>query len=243
MTQIMTQQELVVFVANCFVGIREEPVNSNNVIFNTRFYGRTVSGSDYPWCLVFVWDVFRIAGLGRLLFDGRKIASCSALMDWARRGLTFVDGGFAPGDVMFFDFDKNRKDAEHTGIFVRMEGDLAVCVEGNTAVGNDSNGGQVMLRSRESKCIIGAHRPRWDVVVSEGSDMTQSEFGKMADQYFRDRAALPAPGWLVKEGSWDRASNAKAKASGVSVFNGSAPEGFITRGEAAAVLDRLGLFG
>ena len=233
----MTQAELVIYTANAFVGIKEEPKNSNNVIFNTLYYGKAVSG-DYPWCMVYVWIVFFIAGLSRFLYDGKKTARCSILMDWARSGMTFVDSDFAPGDVMFFDFTgkKRKNTADHTGIFLRMEGDLAICNEGNTSVGNDSNGGQVMIRKRELKFITGAHRPKWDAVAAEGKDMTQSEFNKMADQYLRTRATLPVPQWLVDEGSWDKASNAK-------VFNGAAPEGYITRGETAAVLDRLGLIG
>ena len=33
---------------------------NNNVIFNTHYYGKAVSGSAYPWCCAFVWDIFRM---------------------------------------------------------------------------------------------------------------------------------------------------------------------------------------
>lgn len=36
------------------VGVKESPANSNNVKYNTWFYGKAVSGSAYPWCAVFV---------------------------------------------------------------------------------------------------------------------------------------------------------------------------------------------
>lgn len=40
------------------VGITEYPPNSNNVKYNTWFYGRAVQGSKYPWCATFVSWVF-----------------------------------------------------------------------------------------------------------------------------------------------------------------------------------------
>ena len=36
------------------LSVREDPPNSNNVRYNTWYYGREVSGSAYPWCAVFV---------------------------------------------------------------------------------------------------------------------------------------------------------------------------------------------
>ena len=41
------------------IGVAEDPMGSNNVIYNTDYYGKPVSGDKYPWCCVFVWDVFR----------------------------------------------------------------------------------------------------------------------------------------------------------------------------------------
>ena len=32
------------------VGVMEKPANSNNVKYNTWFYGHHVYGSDYSWC-------------------------------------------------------------------------------------------------------------------------------------------------------------------------------------------------
>ena len=42
--------------------------------YNEAFYGRRVAGSAYPWCVTFVWWVFREAG-----FFLAKTASCSEL--------------------------------------------------------------------------------------------------------------------------------------------------------------------
>lgn len=50
-------------IAQSQVGTEESPANSNNVKYNTWFYGQTVSGSEYPWCAAFVaWCFAALAG-------------------------------------------------------------------------------------------------------------------------------------------------------------------------------------
>lgn len=46
--------DMVVATALAEVGVKESPKNSNNVKYNTWFYGHSVKGSSYPWCEVFV---------------------------------------------------------------------------------------------------------------------------------------------------------------------------------------------
>lgn len=50
----------LIAIANGELGISEYPPNSNNVKYNTWFYGRQVSGKNYPWCAVFVSYVFHL---------------------------------------------------------------------------------------------------------------------------------------------------------------------------------------
>jgi len=45
---------MVVATALAEVGTKEKPKNSNNVKYNTWYYGHEVAGKDYPWCEVFV---------------------------------------------------------------------------------------------------------------------------------------------------------------------------------------------
>jgi N-acetylmuramoyl-L-alanine amidase CwlA len=67
----------------------------------------------------------------------------------------------------------------------------------------------------------------------EGDDgMTQEQFEAMLEKALEKRRALPPSEW---------AENPWAKAAAARVFDGSAPQGFITREQASAVLDRLGL--
>ena len=50
-------------IAAAQVGVKESPANSNNVKYNTWYYGKAVSGSAYPWCCVFcVWCFAVLAG-------------------------------------------------------------------------------------------------------------------------------------------------------------------------------------
>lgn len=40
------------------VGIKEVPANSNNVKYNTWYYGHPVQGASYPWCAAFISWLF-----------------------------------------------------------------------------------------------------------------------------------------------------------------------------------------
>ena len=45
----MATAKNIVDLAASFVGVKENPPDSNNVIFNTDYYGRHVYGGAYPW--------------------------------------------------------------------------------------------------------------------------------------------------------------------------------------------------
>ena len=64
----------VLRIASWQEGVVEMPSGSNKVKYNDAYYGRTVSGRAYAWCMVFVWWVFREAG-----FSLYKTARCSRL--------------------------------------------------------------------------------------------------------------------------------------------------------------------
>ena len=66
----------VLQIAEWQEGVVEMPSNSNKVKYNTAYYGREVSGRAYPWCMTFVWWVFREAG-----FSLYKTASCTAFVN------------------------------------------------------------------------------------------------------------------------------------------------------------------
>ena len=53
-----TQLNRLLSLADAEVGVSEYPPNSNNVKYNTWFYGHSVSGASYPWCAVFISYIF-----------------------------------------------------------------------------------------------------------------------------------------------------------------------------------------
>ena len=147
----------VLYAAASQVGITESPAGSNVVKYNEAFYGRKVSGSAYPWCVTFVWWVFRQAG-----FSLYKTASCTALVDRYREASPsqIIQGNYRPGDLVFFDFSGRRAKTEHVGIVesVGADGTLTT-IEGNTGSGSNANGGAVMRRTRKPGLVTCGIRP------------------------------------------------------------------------------------
>ena len=141
----------ILTVAASQLGTVEDPRGSNNVPYNTAYYGHPVSGSRYPWCMVFIWWVFREAGLSALFYDGAKTASCTTLMKWAKYKQQWVTGDYKPGDVLLYQFDSDDY-ADHTGILVSVQGNRLQVIEGNT---ND----EVRQVWRDASQLHGAWRP------------------------------------------------------------------------------------
>ena len=153
-----TANELLA-IARKQLGICESPPGSNNVRYNTWYYGREVMGSAYPWCMVFVQWVFAQAGVKLPV----RTASCGALMNAAKAAGCWVTAGFKPGDVVIYDFPGGAA-TDHCGIVETELPDYGVqAVEGNTSQsGSQSNGGMVCRKNRPGKYIVGAVRPVFD---------------------------------------------------------------------------------
>ena len=141
------------------IGTCESPPDSNNVRYNTWYYGREVMGSAYPWCMVFVQWVFDQAKV-RL---PRRTASCGELMRAAQAAGCWVVRDFRPGDVVIYDFSGKKKSTEHCGIVEMELPDYGVqAVEGNTSQsGSQSNGGMVCRKTRPYSQIVGVVRPNY----------------------------------------------------------------------------------
>lgn len=147
----------VLKIAKKEIGVKENPANSNKVKYNTWYYGKAVSGSAYPWCMAFVQWVFAQAGVNL----GLKTASCTALMNHAKQKGKFITKGYKPGDIVFFQFDADAA-ADHTGIVESVTSTSLICIEGNTsATGSQSNGGEVMRKTRKLNLVLGAYRPTY----------------------------------------------------------------------------------
>ena len=156
----------VVKTAQGQLNITEDPPESNNVIFNTDFYGTAVSGPKYPWCCAFVWWCFDKSGNGKAFYYGDKTAGCSEVRRWANEKHLFVSAKEAQyGDLVIFGND------EHIGIVIANNGDGSyTTIEGNTSsddAGSQSNGGGVFIRKRYehgSFPITAFIRPEYDKV-------------------------------------------------------------------------------
>ena len=165
------QAKKVMDLAISYIGTKESPANSNNVIFNTHYYGGNVYGGGYAWCCAFVWDIFRMAGLSDLFYNGGKTAYCPTVQSWGRNSGQAVrkDCG-TYGDIVLFDWNNNDS-PDHIGFIEKKNSDGSyTTIEGNTAVGNDSNGGEVMRRTRyqsQISCII---RPKYQGAEISNTD-------------------------------------------------------------------------
>lgn len=134
------------------LGTKEAPSGSNRTKYGAWF------GLDgYPWCVMFVQWVFAYVGVTL----PAKTASCSALMRAAQAAGMWVTSGYRPGDVVIYDFPGGAT-TDHCGIIEAIDTSIVVAIEGNTAVGNDSNGGEVMRRTRPFSQVVGAVRPNYD---------------------------------------------------------------------------------
>ena len=149
-------------IARRQIGTRESPPNSNNVRYNTWYYGREVSGAAYPWCMVFVQWVFDQAGVKLPV----RTASCGALMRSAQSAGCWVTGDYRPGDVVIYDFPGGAA-TDHCGIVESVDGTYISAIEGNTSSASDADGGAVERRARKFAQIVGAVRPSYDKEVEE----------------------------------------------------------------------------
>ena len=157
----MTKPSDILTTAKKELGVKESPAGSNNVKYNTAYYGKTVSGSDYPWCCAFVWWVFKQAKSSDLFYGGKKTASCTTLMNFYKsKGQ--LSKTPKVGSLVFYNWGKGSL-ARHIGIVSEVKSNSSfTAIEGNTAVGNDSNGGEVMVRNRTVSQTLGFAYPYED---------------------------------------------------------------------------------
>jgi len=137
----------IIEIAKAEIGVKEFPENSNKVKYNAWFYNKEVSGHLFPWCGTFVSWVFAQAKLPLGTIDYlRGFAGCPFAVRKVEKWGRIVTVPQS-GDVVFFDWNGDGI-FDHTGIFEKDLGKgLFQSIEGNTAFGNDSNGGAVMVRA------------------------------------------------------------------------------------------------
>lgn len=142
--------------AKAEIGVHEAPPNSNNVKYNTWYYGHPVVGPEYPWCAVFISWLFK-AEQGIC----PRTSSCVNMLAWFEKKRQIVNKPQA-GDIVFFKYNTNNRKTNHVGLVVSVsdDGRTINTIEGNTSISSQDNGGKVMQRNRYSN-IVAYARPRY----------------------------------------------------------------------------------
>lgn len=170
----------IIVKATSYLGTAESPKNSNNVIFNTWYYGREVNGSTYPWCCAFVAYIFYKCNASSLFYGGKKTAYCPTVENYYKSiGMYYGKAEGKAGDLCLMDFGKDR--ASHIGIVEKKNADGSYTViEGNTSTSSNDNGGNVMRRIRKTNVIRGFARPNYDTkeVVQTTISITPKKYTK-----------------------------------------------------------------
>lgn len=142
------------------VGDCEKPSGSNKTQ-----YGHWFGVDGVPWCNIFVSYCFKI-GAGVTITPGFKGAGCypngctyvPTTEAWLRATGQWIGRSEPqPGDIAIYNWDGGVPD--HIGIVEEyLGGGKFNAIEGNTSVGNDSNGGEVMRRLRYISQVDGFGR-------------------------------------------------------------------------------------
>ena len=134
----------IIEIARAEIGQKENPENSNKTKFGKWF------GLDgVAWCGIFVSYCYHHAGqpLGNIGYTKGFAGCMTAVAHFRKSGK--ITKTPTPGDIVFFDWNGDGR-FDHTGIFIRRIDAVSFeTIEGNTSLTNQSNGGQVMLRTRK----------------------------------------------------------------------------------------------
>jgi len=131
------------------LGEKESPAGSNQCAY-TKWYGLTG-----PWCAMFVtWCYDASGGPGSPTFDKAmsRYSYVPYIVSDARNGRygLSVTGSPKKGDLVCYDWQWNGE-YDHVGFFEEwVSGREFTALEGNTSTSNDSNGGEVMRRTRDA---------------------------------------------------------------------------------------------
>jgi hypothetical protein len=129
------------------LGTKESPSQSNN-----QKYGSWYGVNGVPWCAIFTTWSYETCGDSPSFIKGQNYAFVPYIVADARagrNGLRTTDDPI-PGDLVCYDWQWDTV-YDHVGIFEAWQpgsGSTFTAIEGNTSLTNDSNGGEVMRRTR-----------------------------------------------------------------------------------------------
>ena len=242
----MNAIDRVLDIARSQIGVTEYPPGSNNVKYNTTYYGQPVYdglwGCTFPWCVVFLWWCFRAAEMNDLFFGGGRCANCGTLADYYEAHGQLIKYGYRKGDIVFFDFGSEY---QHVGIVEAVNSDgTYTTIEGNTssdAWGSQDNGGAVCRKRRLLMNICAGARPAYEEeeevdvksildALKKATPAERKELGKALDEcVYEYRVKMDVPGWAEDELE-------EAKHAGIT--DGTRPMTYATRLETAIMCKR-----
>lgn len=161
-------------IARSQIGVAENPMGSNNVKYNTWFYGKAVKGSAYPWCMAFVdWCADQAGIMNQIT----KTASCGAQAAYAQKTgrWHWSTKGIATGDIVIYSLSSAH---DHTGIVTVVNQTTINAVEGNT-------GDKVKATTRNKSSVYGYIRLTFDA-EPKGNDIIkrgQAEANKFVRKF------------------------------------------------------------
>ena len=170
-------------VAKALEEANTEPVihdqGCNKVKYNTWYYGKEVSGENYPWCCAFVCWVFYQCGLQQYFNGGTKTASSNALCNYHKSKGEVVSGSYKKGDLLFMNLEGGTN-IHHVEIAVSDYNESTKtidCVGGNIwhKLSNGTITSKVGKETRKKSQIITAVRPG-TAIYSNRSDPQWKQF-------------------------------------------------------------------
>src|SRR5215216_1133718 len=174
--------------------------NTNNVKYNTAYYGFAENNPDKALCVVFVWWVMRKAGVPATVFPKKANvfrAADGGVRAWFKARDRYKSASSMPkeGDLVVFKHS-------HFGIVESVDSDLNTI---STVEGNASNRIRRRSYSRTNSDIDGYCRPAYmedDMTKDELLDALESERGQKAVTHVlrvatgKDDASQPAGVWF-----------------------------------------------
>lgn len=142
------------------LGISEVPPNSN-----LQKYGEWFGWNGVAWCAQFVSWCYDKSGypLGNIGF-AKGFAGCQSAYAHFLKTKEITTNP-QEGDIVLFDWNGDHR-YDHVGIFVKWVDESKgkfESIEGNTSLTNDSNGGTVMLRTRNKSVAVFVHPKILDI--------------------------------------------------------------------------------
>lgn len=163
----------ILTLAKTQIGVCEKPAGSNNVIYNTEYYGREINDPNYAWCATFVWWLFKHCNAPELYYNGGRTAYVPALDDWGRKnGLTVTEP--QPGDLIIFDWDHPQGGGDHVAVCLSSTPTTITTIDGNC-----DDAVRQVTRSRSG--ILRIIRPAWTAAPTT-EYVTKAELRAMLQQ-------------------------------------------------------------